>query len=109
MAEPKISKLGEEVVHHSIWHFTGAPLLDSVAEQWKKRVGATLPSVGAFILSKLTGVGWWWAAAIFFLTFGVVWFGWHVLEWRRFFAKTATQPVDATNDQLNKASDVAEA
>jgi|ERR1039458_2917124 hypothetical protein len=102
MADPKMAKLGEEVVHHSIWHFTGAPLLDSAAEQWKKRVGATLPSVGAFILSKLTGVGWWWAAAISLLTFGLVWFGWHVLEWKKFFANNPVRPVDNTNDKLNK-------
>src|SRR6202167_1525407 len=87
MAESKASKLAEEVAHHTAWHFTGEPLLDTATEQWKKRAGAALPSLGAFILSKLTGVGWWWAAAIFLMTFGAVWFGWQYFRWRHAFEK----------------------
>jgi hypothetical protein len=83
----KASEAGKEIGKHSLFHVTGAPLLDSLTERWKRWVGASVPSIGSFILGKLTGVSWWWAIAICLLTFGVVWFGWHYFRWKHLLAR----------------------
>jgi hypothetical protein len=77
MADSKRSEVGREAVKHTIWHFTGAPLLDAFKEKWKQALGATLPSIGALIASHLTGVNWWWVVVIACETFGLVWFFWN--------------------------------
>lgn len=109
MAEPesKLSKIGKEVVSHGAWHFTGAPLLETAGAKWRKWVISALGSTGAFIAGKITGIGWWWAAAVFCLTFGVFWFGWYYFRWRAVLAIAAAHsaPERARADsQIQEAS-----
>src|ERR1017187_9356506 len=104
MAESKLSKIGEEVGKHTAWHFTGAPLLETATEKWKKWVGSMLTSAASFALGKLTGLGWLWAITIFCLVFGVFWFGWHYYRWRHVLELQAGGGSGKTHDGKEPSS-----
>jgi hypothetical protein len=78
----KLSEVGREIGKHTAWHFTGAPLLDSAAEKWKRWIGSIVPSLASTIASRIAGLGWWWVAVITLQTFGLVWFIWNWIRWR---------------------------
>ena len=80
MEEPKSAKIREEIVHHTIWHFTGAQILELVQEEVKKRwrqfVGCSVAGATASWLAHHWGLFEPWLVAVALISFVVVLFIW---------------------------------
>ena len=70
-------------LHHTLWHFTGGPLLDWIVEAWRPKVAFVLGSIAVSFLSIVTGVRWEWAVIIGCLTLAVA-----LLVWDRRSARS---------------------
>jgi|ERR1035441_5187015 succinate dehydrogenase/fumarate reductase flavoprotein subunit len=71
------------VVEHTLWHYTGQPILEFCTNEWKKKGPAGMISAGVTIAGKHAGLissGWLFPIAL--IVFGLILGIWHWLEFR---------------------------
>jgi hypothetical protein len=74
------SRLTKVAVEHTLWYFTGEPILHWLTERWKEKLGAMLTGGGLSYASHVTGVPLGWGIVIGLETFALALFLWSWLD-----------------------------
>jgi hypothetical protein len=74
--DPDDESMLSKVAEHTVWHFTGEPILHWLTDRWKENLAAAMTGGGLTYASHLTGVPWGWGIVIGLETFALALFLW---------------------------------
>jgi hypothetical protein len=77
--EPLHRKIRNDVISHTLWHFSGDKLLEFIADRWRSWLGALVVSAASILWAWLRGLPRLYLAIIGLAAFAVVLFLWDLI------------------------------